>query len=217
MVGVRTRSRSLTLTSGGAVDRSGPFTSSSPTVKTMSTKTTDSELNVSFEPHLVDALRPLVLLLPDDLSSKLMVALAAYDSPSSSQKPNVPSLIPFSLLSGISSWARSSMAASKLSSQNPPLDPLGYSMVALLAGTKTSPERKFPDVLRVSHDAELQRARSDRRAIVALLNALLSVIGSGVATWWATQRLSWENEWVRNAFAFSFSVLSFFFCRELND
>ena len=81
-------------------------------------------------------------------------------------------------------------------------------MVALLAGTKTSPERKFPDVPRVSQDDESQRARNDRRAIVALLNALLSVIGSGVATWWAAQHLSWENEWVRNAF--SFSVLSFF-------
>ena len=174
----------------------------------MSAKATDNDLNVSFEPHLVEALRPLVSLLPDDLSSKLMVALAAYDSPSSSRKPDVPSLIPYSLLSGISSWARSSMGASKLSSQNPPLDPNSYSMVTLLAGTKTSPERKFPDVPRGSHDDELQRARSDRRAIVGLLNALLSVIGSGVATWWAAQRLSWENEWVRNAF--SFSVLSFF-------
>lgn len=168
----------------------------------MSTKATHGELNVSLEPHLVNTLCPLVALLPDELSSKLMVALTAYDSPSSStlsRNPDLPPLIPYTLLSSISSWARSSSGASKLSSQTPPLDPHGYSMIALLAGTRTSPERKFPDMPKLSDDEDSQRARSDRRAIVGLLNALLSIIGSGAATWWSAQCLSWKNEWVRNS------------------
>ncbi|KAK7687939.1 hypothetical protein QCA50_009158 [Cerrena zonata] len=163
----------------------------------MTTKATHSELNVSLEPHLVEILRPLVPLLPDELLSKLMVALNAYDTPSSalSRKSQLSPLIPYSVLTGISSWARSSSGVSKLSSQNPPLDPHSYSMVALLAGTITSPERKFPDMPKGADDDDPERARNDRRAIVGLLNALLSILGSGAATWWAAQRLSWKNEW----------------------
>jgi hypothetical protein len=37
---------------------------------------------------------------------------------------------------------------------------------------------------------------SDRRAIIAVLNALLSVICTGAATWWAAQRTGWRDEWV---------------------
>lgn len=168
----------------------------------MVTKATHSELNVSLEPHLAETLHPLVPLLPDDLSLKLMDALNAYETPSLStlsRKTDMLPLIPYSLLSGISAWARSPSGTSKLSSQSPPLDPHGYSMVALLVGTRTSPERRFPDMPNVTDDNDPQRAINDRRAIVALLNALLSIIGAGAATWWAAQHLSWKNEWVRNS------------------
>ena len=78
-------------------------------------------------------------------------------------------------------------------------------MVALLAGTRTSPERVFPPVdpsLTLQNDPlEIRRRElSDRRAVTALLNALLSIAGAGVATWWAADRLGWRNEWVRLLF-----------------
>lgn len=162
----------------------------------MSTKTTNSELNVSLEPHLAETLRPLVSLLPEELASQLIAVLADnVPSQNLAKNPDVPALIPHSLLSAVSLWARSPSGLSQLSSQNPPLDPHGYSMVALLAGTRTSPERKFPVISSASNN-DPQRERSDRRAIVAILNALLSILGSGAATWWAAQQLSWKSEWV---------------------
>jgi len=41
------------------------------------------------------------------------------------------------------------------------------------------------------------REISDRRAIIAVLNAILSVICTGAAAWWAAQRTGWRDEWVR--------------------
>ncbi|KAH9995594.1 hypothetical protein BJV77DRAFT_1094131, partial [Russula vinacea] len=80
--------------------------------------------------------------------------------------------------------------------ENPPLDPLAYNMVALLAGTRTSPNKKFPQMPHPSSRSEIAaRDISDRRAIVAVLNALLSVICTGAATWWAAQRTGWRDEW----------------------
>jgi hypothetical protein len=70
-------------------------------------------------------------------------------------------------------------------------------MIALLAGTTTSPERKFPLVVPQSVIAEEERKRqiADRKAITAVVNALLSIAGSGVATWFVAER--WRYEWVR--------------------
>jgi len=71
-------------------------------------------------------------------------------------------------------------------------------MVSLLAGTRTSPEKNFPKsgmTDTVDPEQEAERDRNDRRAISALLNALLSIIGSGVAVWWAADRLHWKAEW----------------------
>lgn len=76
-------------------------------------------------------------------------------------------------------------------------------MIALLAGTRTSPERKFPagsPVTRLDGRAlsieDVKRNLDDRRAVTAVLNALLSILGSGAATWWAAERLAWKDEWV---------------------
>ncbi|PSS31030.1 hypothetical protein PHLCEN_2v2443 [Hermanssonia centrifuga] len=70
-------------------------------------------------------------------------------------------------------------------------------MVALLAGTRTSPERKFPSHAPLVTDgqAEAGRELNDRRAVTAVLNALLSIFGSGAATWWAAEKLYWKDEW----------------------
>lgn len=78
-------------------------------------------------------------------------------------------------------------------------------MLALLAGTTTSPERKYPSVPPPSLDRQASRRRElgDRRAVSAVLNALLSIAGAGVATWWAAGRLAWRDEWVRPRFTFS--------------
>ncbi|KAI0285862.1 hypothetical protein BGY98DRAFT_1092694 [Russula aff. rugulosa BPL654] len=87
-------------------------------------------------------------------------------------------------------------AARALRSKNPPLDPLTYNMVSLLAGTRTSPNKKFPQLSHSSDRSEnAARDISDRRAIIAVLNALLSVICTGAAAWWAAQRTGWRDEW----------------------
>lgn len=70
-------------------------------------------------------------------------------------------------------------------------------MVSLLAGTRTSPDKRFPDVAPALSEAQNARKDlNDRRAVTALLNALLSIAGSGVAVWWAADKLRWRNEWV---------------------
>lgn len=70
-------------------------------------------------------------------------------------------------------------------------------MIALLAGSTTSPERRFPAhvLAKDSEEAGKQRHR-ERKEITTLLNALLSVGGSGAATWWAAEKAGWKNEWV---------------------
>ncbi|KAI0731288.1 hypothetical protein C8Q76DRAFT_599139, partial [Earliella scabrosa] len=149
-------------------------------------------LNVSLEDHLVDALRPLRALLPEALAAELSHVL---------DNASTPPTIPYALLTAISHWSRSSPGQRALASHAPPLRVQDYSIVALLAGTRTSPERKFPrtstpnHLLDLSSQSAQRRELGDRRAVTAVLNALLSVLGSGFATWWAADRLAWRNEW----------------------
>ncbi|KZT63131.1 hypothetical protein DAEQUDRAFT_700475 [Daedalea quercina L-15889] len=153
----------------------------------IATSHTQQDLNVSLEPHLLDTLRPLVRLLPEDIASRLD-ALVASDVPPAN-------IISHSLLSSISAWTRSSDGEEALASHNPPLRPADYSMIALLAGTRTSPERKFPEYVAHIEGADERKAYSDRRAMTNVLNALLSIGGAGFATWWAAGRLAWKDEW----------------------
>ncbi|KAI9511596.1 hypothetical protein F5148DRAFT_1280690 [Russula earlei] len=143
-------------------------------------------LPVSLEPHLQDALRPLADALPAPLSAELSPLLL---EPASSSTPTIS----YALLRSISRWARTEEGAWALRSKDPPLDPLAYSIVALLAGTRTSPGKKFPPPSRPSENPA--RDISDKRAILAVLNALLSVICTGAAVWWAAQRTGWRDEW----------------------
>lgn len=149
-----------------------------------------TKLDISLEPHLDDRLRPLVPLLPEPLASQLRPLL--QDSLSSRT-------IPYELLSSISQWARSETGEFALQAHAPPLRPQDYAMISLLAGTRSSPDRSLPAPLKDRSDPQYLRRRelSDRRAITALVNALLSIGGAGAATWWAADRLAWKDEWVR--------------------
>ena len=146
------------------------------------------DLKVSLEPHLREALQPLLDILPEELRSQLRDLIPG----DSLQSPTVP----YSLLSAISAWARTPAGQSALAAHDPPLPLTDYSMVALLAGTRTSPERKFLAYVARSDDAEERMTYSDRRAVTNVLNALLSIGGAGVATWWAAGRLAWKDQWV---------------------
>ncbi|EKM50440.1 uncharacterized protein PHACADRAFT_213363 [Phanerochaete carnosa HHB-10118-sp] len=171
---------------------------------------TATDFNVSLEPHLADALRPLVPILPEVLSKDLSTTLdsaaktAAPSPPTAAEGvaeagdaiASAPPLIPYSLLSSISAWTRSPDGHDALSRCDSRLEPTDYTMVALLAGTRTSPEKNFPHMpVKPEASEEAHRELNDRRAVTAVLNALLSVIGSGVATWWAADRLNWKPEW----------------------
>lgn len=171
------------------------------------TMSTASDVNISLEPHLAETLEPLVSILPDNLCTELSAVLGAA-SPSSRSPPATtppPSprnaaysrpLIRHSLLSAISTWTRTAEGRAALAAHEPPLEPNSYAMVALLAGTRTSPEKKFPDVPVTIPGADARKELNDRRAVTAVLNALLSIFGAGAATWWAAGRLGWRDEWV---------------------
>ncbi|OCH87383.1 hypothetical protein OBBRIDRAFT_796263 [Obba rivulosa] len=155
-----------------------------------------SDVNVSLEPHLLETLRPLPPLLPEPLASQLNSVLAIPAPLQTQGGSDSKRLIPYSLLLSISRWSHSPSGQEALETCEPPLSPTQYSVVALLAGTLTSPERSFPaPALNNSHEVARSKELGDRRAITALLNALLSIIGSGIATWWAADRLQWRAEW----------------------
>ena len=148
-----------------------------------------SDLNISLEDHLRDTLASLHGLPPPELSTQLEVYL---------NQPK-PALIPYTVLHSLSQWSRSSPGSSALCSSTPPRDPNDFSMISLLAGTTTSPERKFGVYVPPRDPEEIEAERKkERRAITTLMNAILSVGGSGFAAWWASQHAGWKKEWVRS-------------------
>ncbi|TFY66068.1 hypothetical protein EVG20_g5028 [Dentipellis fragilis] len=174
------------------------------------------DVDVSLEPQLLDALRPLPPLLPSNLADQLSPHLpsrehdASIPSPSSTSAsaPASPSAasassearaatVPYALLLSISKWSRTAAGEAALAAHVPPLAPQAYAMVSLLAGTRTSPNRKFPAVKRRDDHRmqEVARGVNDKRAIIAVLNGLLSVGGAGAAAWVAAQRTGWRDEW----------------------
>lgn len=151
----------------------------------MSSSSND-KLNISLEEHLVDTLRTLQPLLPKDLAEKMVPYLS----------PSPPSVIPYSLLSSLSRWTRSEAGQDVLRAHVPRLDPHSYSMVSLLAGTMTSPDRFLGKYVPPKDPAEMEADRNrERKAITALLNALLSIVGSAAAAYWAAERTGWRIEW----------------------
>jgi hypothetical protein len=150
----------------------------------------DLELNISLEPHLHKTLKPIVAHLPEPFSEQLEVYLNVQNPTQSTPT------IPYSLLQSISQWARTPSGLASINNHEPPLSPHDYTMIALLAGTTTSPERKFPTYIPPDPHSDRKREYKDRKAVTAIFNALLSIVGSGAATWWAAERTGWGPEWV---------------------
>ncbi|ESK97689.1 vacuolar h+-atpase assembly protein [Moniliophthora roreri MCA 2997] len=150
------------------------------------------QLNVSLETHLVDTLRQLLPVLPP----KHQAQLTPYLSPQRRDK------ISYALLQSISQWTRSTSGARALRSHSPSLNPQDYTMIALLAGVTTSPERHFAPYEPPKDPEQLaQERKKERKAIAAIINGVFSIIGTGVAAWWGSERTGWKNEW-RILFAF---------------
>ena len=144
-----------------------------------------SDLTVSLESHLLDALTPLVPILPPNLRERLSAELTRSE-------------VRYSILSELSQWSRSEDGTAALKSID--LDPLSYTMVSLLAGTRTSPSKSFPKCTPPeSAEEAAQREWSDRKAIATIVNSILCVVCSGGAAWWAADKTSWKDEWVRES------------------
>ncbi|KDR80570.1 hypothetical protein GALMADRAFT_222168 [Galerina marginata CBS 339.88] len=142
------------------------------------------DINISLEPHLAVSLRDLYPLLPQETAQELAQYLAHP----------LPPLIPYKIILKISQWARSDGAEKALKSRS--LDPHAYSMIALLAGTMTSPDRKFGDYVPPKEPEEIEADRiRERKDITYLINALLSIACVGFAAWWAADKTGWANEW----------------------
>lgn len=157
--------------------------------------------NISLTHDLADRLEPLKRILPAHLAvlipslpplPSLPSASALADSATTSTQ-----IVPYSLLYSISKWTRTEEGAAALSENS--LNARSYEMVSLLAGATTSPDRKFPAHKPEVNDPlmDARREINDRKAVVGLINALLSIGGSGAATWYATGVAGWRNEWVR--------------------
>jgi len=166
--------------------------------------------NISFTHDLADRLEPLKRILPPNLAASIP-SIPPPASPSAATTHSDPVttstlVVPHSLLYSISKWTRTEEGATALLVNS--LNPRSYEMVSLLAGSITSPERKFPSY-RAEPDDPLARARQEvdnRKAIATLINALLSIGGSGAATWYAAGVAGWQNEW-RALFSLFFALL----------
>ena len=144
-------------------------------------------LDVSLSPYLRDLLAPLQPNIPPELAGQLAKAMVGDENS-----------IPYDVLLAISQWVRSSRGQLALSAHEPPLRPTDYTTISLLAGCVTSPNSKFPELVSAEDERETEGRRKDaeRRAIARLVNASLSVVGSGVATWWVAGGRGWVVEWV---------------------
>ncbi|KAG7093766.1 hypothetical protein E1B28_007414 [Marasmius oreades] len=154
---------------------------------------TASQLSVSLEIHLVEALQSLFPVLPSVQQAQLEPYLSTSNRPSS---------IPYALLQSVSQWARSTTGQQSLQSASQILNPNDYSMIALLAGATTSPGSKFPPYQPSKGAEEIaQDNKRERRAIGIIVNAVFSIVGTGGACWWGSKNTGWKLEW-RVLFAF---------------
>ncbi|KAG9046603.1 hypothetical protein FS837_003978 [Tulasnella sp. UAMH 9824] len=138
-----------------------------------------SATSISVPAHLHAALYGLtdITELPDEISSQLKNAIKPELDDSAAE-------LRYDLLRRISQWAQSSEGGDILKGKG--LSPSDYSMIALLAGTVTSPSAKLPPYKPPLTPEEQAILKSkERKAISALINGFLSVIGVGVAGWWA--------------------------------
>ncbi|KZV72207.1 hypothetical protein PENSPDRAFT_604659 [Peniophora sp. CONT] len=144
-----------------------------------------TELDVSLEPELLTSLDSILPLIPEDLASRLTSALE------SSPTPGKTRTIPYPLLLDLSKWTRTDSGREALSKKS--LRETDYTMISLLAGTRTAPNRRFP--LPPKPESDGRRELNDRRAITTVINSLLSVFGAGWAAWMAAGHVGWRDEW----------------------
>jgi len=145
-----------------------------------------SKLKVSLEPHLLKILKPLPGLLPLALAEELKIYVSDVSK----------DIIPYSTLLAVSQWSRTSEGRERLETCT--LNPNNYMMVSLLAGVKTSPERNFGAYVSLPEPEQLaQQQKRERQEITTIIDGLLSVFCVGFATWWASDKLHWQNHWVR--------------------
>ncbi|QRV88966.1 hypothetical protein RhiJN_16984 [Ceratobasidium sp. AG-Ba] len=137
---------------------------------------------VSVPEHLWETLLPLTRLdiEPPELSELLQKHIKPKVEDTSSE-------IPYDVITGISKWTASEKGSKALREQD--LDPKSYMLIPLLAGTTFAPSSKPPPIPPPEPDPS-----HDRRAIAALLNGMLSVVGVGFAAWWAAGNIYWSNE-----------------------
>ena len=115
--------------------------------------------------------------LPDELAYTVAVHLQQDEDEG----------IPYNVLADVSRWARQNDVRNRFG-----LDPHDYTLLALLAGTRTTPSANFSVPVGPIH-----ANKTDRKAITALANAVFSIIGVGVAGWYASTASGWDNEVVR--------------------
>jgi hypothetical protein len=132
----------------------------------------------------------LLRILPEETSQQLTSRL------SSEEKTAVVPVIPYELILKISRWCQTTNGKAALQACSPPLDPQSYMMVSLLAGTRTSPEKHFPPYAAKDPEEDQRLQTKNKKAIATLVNAVLSVVGTGVATWFASEHTRMRLEWV---------------------
>lgn len=146
-----------------------------------------SVLNISLQPHVIEILKKVVNLVPPDIHS----SLEKYT------RNEPPSTIPYETLQTVARWARTPFGIDSLQNHLPPVEVTELTMINLLAGATSSPERVFPPSAPVLEPEEAAAAQlREKRVIAVLANSLLSIGGVGFAAWFAAERLGWKNEWV---------------------
>jgi len=114
--------------------------------------------------------------------------------------------IGYETLHQISRWAQSEAGKSSLRSHG--LDASDYLLISLLSGVTSSPSTNPPpyDPDEFNPNKTSRRAAQDRRAIVALLNALFSILGVGIGSFWIAGSAGWKLEH-RTIFALFASIV----------
>ena len=153
------------------------------------------ELHISSSPHLQSLLEQIFPLLPPELRAEITPCLSI--SPNDDDDAKIPA-IPYHLLLALSRWSRLPTSRNLLEAASPPIKPSSYSMINLLAGCTTSPNSHFPPHVSAEEKdrTESRQMTEERKAIATRINAMFSVVGSGVAAWWAAGVQGWAVEWV---------------------
>ncbi|KAG8997777.1 hypothetical protein FRB94_007460 [Tulasnella sp. JGI-2019a] len=153
----------------------------------MQTETTTTT-TVSVPSHLHDSLA--TLLAPNLLPESLLLLLQTHVKPSTDASATE---IPYDTLRQISQWAQTEPG--RVSLKNNTLNPSDYTMIAMLAGTLSSPSAKLAPYKRpLSPEEEAMVKSKERKAISALLNGFLSTIAVGVAMWWLGGSISMRTD-----------------------